>query len=105
MIKSMERKVWLLILQLFFLYAGGETLENLLNKYAELTKLDQKTRQESEGHIILITREDIERLHAHRLSDILRSIRYFFLQRNYYGEEILSYATIYPLENSTVRLL
>ncbi|MBK3332839.1 hypothetical protein GWK41_07135 [Persephonella atlantica] len=101
----MERKVWLLILQLsFFLYASGETLENLLSKYTDLTKLYKKTRQESEGHIILITREDIERLQAHRLSDILRSIRYFFLQRNHYGEEILSYATIYPLENSTVRL-
>ncbi len=101
----MERKVWLLILQLsFFLYASGESLENLLSKYTELTKLHKKTRQESEGHIILITREDIERIQAHKLSDLLRSIRYFFLQRNHYGEEILSYATIYPLENSTVRL-
>ena len=101
----MGRKVWLLIFQLFFFFfARGESLENLLNKYTEMTKLYKKTRQESEGHIILITREDIERFQAHKLSDILRSSRYFFLQRNYYGEEVLSYATIYPLENSTVRL-
>ncbi|WP_029520334.1 TonB-dependent receptor plug domain-containing protein [Persephonella sp. IF05-L8] len=82
----------------------GQSLEKLLDKYAELNKLYKKTIQETEGHLILFTREDIQKLQAYKLSDILKYIRYFTLIRNQYGENVLSYASVYPLENSTIRL-
>ncbi|WP_457625469.1 TonB-dependent receptor plug domain-containing protein [Persephonella sp.] len=101
----MEKNRWIALLSFALVYSSsGQTLEDLLQKYEDISKLYKQTRQESEGHLIIITREDIERYQYHRLSDLLKYLRYFSLQRNHYGEKILSYATIYPLENSTVRI-
>ncbi|WP_456463827.1 TonB-dependent receptor plug domain-containing protein [Persephonella sp.] len=101
----MGRKKCIIILNLLlFCLSFGQQLDTLLKEYTDLSKLYRQTRQESEGHLIIITREDIERFQYHTLSDVLKSLRYFSLQRNHYGEKILSYATIYPLENSTVRI-
>ncbi|SNZ06720.1 iron complex outermembrane recepter protein [Persephonella hydrogeniphila] len=101
----MEKKRWIILLSLSIICSSnGQSLEELLYKYENVSKLYKQTRQESEGHLIIITREEIKRYQYHRLSDVLKSLRYFSLQRNHYGEKILSYATIYPLENSTVRI-
>ncbi|WP_293444313.1 TonB-dependent receptor plug domain-containing protein [Persephonella sp.] len=101
----MERKKCIIILNLLlFCLSFGQQLDTLLKEYTDLSQLYRQTRQESEGHLIIITREDIKKFQYHTLSDVLKSLRYFSLQRNQYGEKILSYATIYPLENSTVRI-
>ena len=101
----MERRNCIIILNLLiFCLSFGQQLDTLLKEYKDLSQLYRQTRQESEGHLIIITREDIKRFQYYTLSDLLRSLRYFSLQRNHYGEKILSYATIYPLENSTVRI-
>ncbi|WP_457643258.1 TonB-dependent receptor plug domain-containing protein [Persephonella sp.] len=101
----MGRRICLVILFLGILSTvRAEDLDSLLKKYSELSKLYKKTVEESEGHLILFTREDIEKFQYYTLSDILQVIRYFTLQRNQFGEKVLSYATIYPVENSTVRL-
>jgi len=101
----MERKKYIIIFSLLVSCVSfGQQLDTLLKEYRDLSQLYRQTRQESEGHLIIITREDIKRFQYHTLSDLLRSLRYFSLQRNHYGEKILSYATIYPLENSTIRI-
>ena len=101
----MERKNCIIIFNLLiFCLSFGQQLDTLLKEYKDLSQLYRQTRQESEGHLIIITREDIKKFQYYTLSDLLRSLRYFSLQRNHYGEKILSYATIYPLENSTVRI-
>ena len=94
----------LLIFFIFSYIAYGENLERLLERYRELNQLYKRTVQETEGHLILFTREDIQKLQGYKLSDLLRYVRYFTLLRNQYGENTLSYASIYPLENSTIRL-
>ena len=101
----MGRKTWLLIAKfMFYSLVFGQDLDKLLQKYDEITKLYNQTKQESEGHIITFTREDIKRYQIYTLSDVLQVIKYFILQKNQFGEKVLAYATIYPFENSTIRL-
>ncbi|WP_457626982.1 TonB-dependent receptor plug domain-containing protein [Persephonella sp.] len=101
----MGRKTWLILLCLVATtVSAGDRLESLLERYSQISQLYRQTVEESEGHLIVFTREELERFQYRKLSDVLQVIRYFTLQRNQFGEKILSYATIYPVENSTVRL-
>jgi iron complex outermembrane receptor protein len=54
---------------------GQEDISTLLSTYEESMDLTNKTRVESLGHYILITRKEIEMMQADKLSDILKSLK------------------------------
>ncbi len=78
-----RRTLFASVLLLCFSYAQG--IEELLQKYKEASELYRRTRKESLGHVIIFTREDLERMQAYRLSDVLRSLRFFTVGNNRFG--------------------
>jgi len=63
---------------------GQENISTLLSTYEESMDLTNKTRVESLGHYILITRKEIEMMQANKLSDILKSLKlHTFVQNNF----------------------
>ncbi|RLJ70863.1 iron complex outermembrane receptor protein [Hydrogenivirga caldilitoris] len=63
----------------------SQDITELLKEYKEASELYNQTRRDSLGHLILFTREDIERMQAHRLADLLKSIHFFTTADNRFG--------------------
>lgn len=101
-----KRIFWVLfVLLLFnFLYAEELQIESLLEEYKSASELYKKTKEEAEGQVIIFTREDLDRMQAYRLGDVLKSLRFFSLQDNNYGEHVLVYPALYDMLNTTVKL-
>ena len=66
-------------------FSFPQDIEKLLREYEEASELYRKTRRESLGHVIVFRREDLERMQAYRLGDLLKSLRYFTLSNNRFG--------------------
>ncbi|WP_457640944.1 hypothetical protein [Persephonella sp.] len=96
----------ILILLLLFLITSSysQSISEILQEYKEKSELSKKTKLESEGHLIIFTREDLEKMQAYTLEDVLKTIRFFILQKNMFGENVIAYATMYPINNTTIRL-
>ncbi len=82
----------------------SKSISDILEEYREKSELSKKTKLESEGHLIIFTREDLEKMQAQTLEDVLKIIRFFILQKNMLGENVVAYATMYPINNTTIRL-
>jgi len=76
----------------------SQEIGELLKKYEEASELYRRTRKESLGHVIVFTRRDLERMQAYRLSDVLRSLRFFTLGNNRFGVATLNeYGSMSPI--------
>ena len=64
---------------------SSDDLSSLLNDYEEQSQLHKKTKVESAGHLIIYSRDDLDRMQAHTLNDILKSTRLFSLQETSNG--------------------
>ncbi len=71
----------LLLLQLH----ADEQIDNLLNLYEEKSALHNKTKDESSGNLIVFTRSDLDKMQAYSLVDIFKSIRFFTLEKDVFG--------------------
>ncbi len=94
---------------LFTLYIGishlySSELDKLLEDYRHQSELSLKTKKESAGHLIIFTRDDLERMQAYRLSDLLKSIRMFTLQENQIGFATLARAGSTSFNSSLLRI-
>ncbi len=96
--------IFLLLILPLWTHSYGETIEEILKEYKEKSELSKKTKLESEGHLIIFTRDDLEKMQAQTLEDVLKVIRFFILQKNMFGENVVAYATMYPINNTTIRL-
>ncbi len=72
---------WVILLGI----SSAQPITELLKEYEEASELYRKTRKESLGHVIIFRREDLERMQAYRLADVLRSLRFFTLSNNRFG--------------------
>jgi len=82
----------------------SQDIEKLLREYEEASELYRKTRRESLGHVIVFKREDLERMQAYRLGDLLKSLRYFTLFNNRFGVMSLSEFGAYAIIPKYYRL-
>ena len=83
---------------LLFSFSFSQQIEELFKEYKEASELYRKTRKESLGHLILFTREDLDRMQAYRLSDVLKAIRFFTLSSNRFGILTLNgYGDVSPI--------
>lgn len=62
-----------------------DDLSLLLNNYESQSELHKKTKDESAGHLIIYSRKDLDKMQAHTLDNVLKSLRYFTLQENTKG--------------------
>lgn len=84
------------------LYA--EDINELLSKYEESADLSRKTRIESLGHYIVITRKELDMMQAYTLSDVLRSVKFHTYLPNRFGVYQLIAAGSVPAINTSYRL-
>ena len=67
----------LLFLLILISISYGESIDSLLDEYAQESELSKKTKDESAGNLIVYTRDDLERMQVETLKDILKSFRFF----------------------------
>ncbi len=75
----MKKKIGLFILIVSLCAEGlvyaNDDLDFLLKQYKEASELSKKTRDESLGYLVVITREDLDRMQANSLVDVMKSIK------------------------------
>lgn len=79
------RTVLMFFLLLPWLFASEPSMDDLLDQFRVENDLSKMTKQENQGHITVFTREDLERMHAYKLSDVLKTIKTFTYQNNHVG--------------------
>ncbi len=82
----------------------SQEIGQLLKEYEEASELYRKTRKESLGHLILFTREDIDRMQARKLGDLLKSVRFSTIANNQFGIQTVNEYTAYSPIPRYIRL-
>ena len=67
-------------------YTHAAELDSLLEQYKSESELSKKTKDENAGHLIVFTRDDLERMQVETLQDVLKSTRIFRYLENRIGE-------------------
>jgi iron complex outermembrane receptor protein len=85
-------------------YADGD-IEKLLNEFNQKNDLSQKTIDQNKGHLLLYTRDTIERMHAKTLKDVFKTIPILSYTENRYGlTDPLAPGGIAPYSSNLIRL-
>ncbi|RLA70099.1 MAG: hypothetical protein DRG09_04085 [Epsilonproteobacteria bacterium] len=81
-----------------------EDIDSLLNHYEEESALNLKTKRDSSGHNIVYTRDELDKMQAHTLKDVIKSIRQLTMMDNSFGATELQRAGAYCTNSACVRL-
>ncbi len=73
-------------------YTKAENISTLLTQYQSESDLSKYTKQESLGHVIVFTREDLDTMQAYTLKDVLKVLPMFNYGPNKFGVISLSNA-------------
>jgi iron complex outermembrane receptor protein len=85
------------------LYA--DNVETLLNNYKAKNDLSQKTIDENKGHLVLFTREKLEKMHAKTLKDVFKTTPAIYYHENRYAlPDPLSGGTFELYKSNFIRL-
>jgi len=76
----------------------------LLEEFKEQSELSKKTRDESLGYLYVFTRDDLERMQAYTLIDIIKLIRIQNLVITKYGQNAAVASGDYPSLANYVKL-
>ncbi|MEA2111947.1 MAG: hypothetical protein U9P71_07870 [Campylobacterota bacterium] len=95
-------KIISILLLTFSLQA--EDIDALLGAYEKASELSCKTKDENAGHLIVYTRDDLERMQANTLKDILKSLRFFQYQENRLGQPDIMNVDPITYYSKTVRV-
>ncbi len=75
--------VFLCLLSSGTIYA--ENVNSILQEYNQKNDLSQKTIDENKGHLVLFTREKLERMHAKTLKDVFKTTPVVYYHENRVG--------------------
>lgn len=75
----MRKKLLILTLSTTLLFGIEDVLDNLLGEFAQNSDLSRDTKIKNQGHSIIYTRADLDRMQARNLRDIVKSIPFFTL--------------------------
>ena len=105
----MKALVKAIILCILYLSNGAvyaaEDIEKLLNDFNQKNDLSQKTIDQNKGHLLLYTRDTLERMHAKTLKDVLKTIPILPYTENRYGlTDPLAPGGITPYSSNLIRL-
>jgi len=83
-------KIYLLLLLLTALLFGEEkNLDELLSQYREAGELYNETKELKNGHVIVFSRTDLDKMQAYTLNDVLKTIRLFTSMSTKFGMNTL----------------
>jgi len=77
-----KKELLILILINTLVFGNEDLLDNLLGEFAQNSDLSQETKIKNQGHSIIYTRSDLDRMQARNLRDIMKSIPFFTLQES-----------------------
>ncbi|MEA2111183.1 MAG: TonB-dependent receptor [Campylobacterota bacterium] len=72
--------LFLLTLLSSLLFSQELMLDNLLKEYEDSASLYKKTKKESAGYLLVYSREDLEKMQAFTLMDVLKTVRMYTIQ-------------------------
>jgi len=78
-------KLFFLLVIVSFNTLSAYNIDQILDIYRKESDLSKKTKNEALGHLTVYTRDDLERMQAHTLSDLLNSLRSFRYDENMLG--------------------
>jgi len=102
--KSIVKTITLLFM-VFMALTHADTLEGNLQEYNEKNLLSQKTIDENKGHLVLFTREKLEKMHARTLKDVFKTTPAIYYNENRYGlTDPLTGGLFEPYKSNFIRL-
>ena len=63
----------------------GNNVDNILQEYSQKNALSQKTIDENKGHLVLFSREKLEKMHAKTLKDVFKTTPVIYYHENRVG--------------------
>jgi iron complex outermembrane receptor protein len=85
------------------LFSGN--VDSILEEYSQKNQLSQKTIDENKGHLVLFTREKLEKMHAKTLKDVFKTTPVIYYHENRYGlPDPLTSGSIEPYRSNFIRL-
>jgi len=79
------RFISLFIILTALLFSKGLELDNLLKEYESSESLYKKTKRENAGYLLIYSREDLDKMQAYTLTDVLKTVRMYTMQVNSTG--------------------
>ena len=96
---------------LFFIYilystmAYAQNIESILEEYNHKNDLSQKTIDANKGHLVLFTREKLEKMHAKTLKDVFKTTPMIYYHENRYAlPDPLTSGALEPYKSNFIRL-
>ena len=93
---------------LFLLSSGmayAENVDSILQEYNQKNALSQKTIDENKGHLVLFSREKLERMHAKTLKDVFKTAPIMYYHENRYAlPDPLTSGAFEPYRSNFIRL-
>ena len=78
-------KIFILLLLVLFNFSYAYDIDEILDLYRKDSDLSNQTKNEALGHLVIYTRDDIERMQAYHLSDLIKSHRMMHYDENMFG--------------------
>jgi len=99
-------RLYVLCLFIFItLPSNASEVEKLLTAYTHKNDLSQKTIDENKGHLVLFTRERLEKMHAKTLKDVFKTAPVIYYHENRYGlPDPLTSGAFEPYRSNFIRL-
>jgi len=95
--------VFLCLLSSTTIYANN--VESILQEYNQKNALSQKTIDENKGHLVLFSREKLERMHAKTLKDVFKTTPLIYYSENRSAlPDPLSSGSFKPYSSNSIRL-
>jgi len=95
----------LIFSSLFLNILHAQNVESMLQEYNKKNALSQKTIDENKGHLVLFTREKLEKMHAKTLKDVFKTTPLIYYHENRYAlPDPLTSGSIEPYRSNYIRL-
>ncbi len=88
----------------FFSSLNAQDVKTLMQDYIKASELSNKTKNESAGNLLVYTRDDLERMQALTLKDLLKSLRYFSYSENRLAQSDLLNLDAFSNNSKGIRL-
>lgn len=83
----------------------ASSVDELMDEFSNKNALSQSTIDKNKGHLLLYTREKLERMHAKTLKDVLKTLPILAYSENRYGvTDPLSPRGVSPYSSNLIRL-
>jgi len=100
-----KKRYILIVIGIIQCFANASEVDTLLNEYNNKNALSQKTIDKNKGHLVLYTRDKLERMHAKTMKDVFKTTPVLYYHENRYGRpDPLTSGAFEPYRSNFIRL-